>query len=115
MTEQGERRINQPQCDPTGGKNTALSPVRGWGKGSTCNQGNVASFTCIGFCIAPFFPRLNVISQYQAVQIQGKIRKEGHVQGKRTTTFCLGAEFQLICNKIHSADSQLWRLCKSMF
>lgn len=31
MTEQGERRINQPQCDPTGGKNAALPPAGGGG------------------------------------------------------------------------------------
>ncbi|OCT94680.1 hypothetical protein XELAEV_18012366mg [Xenopus laevis] len=48
MTEQGERRINQPQCDPTGRKNSTPTS-KPWGKGSTCNQGNLASCTYAGF------------------------------------------------------------------
>ncbi|KAG8589841.1 hypothetical protein GDO81_006542 [Engystomops pustulosus] len=58
MTEQGERRINQPQCDPTGEKNSTPTSRR-WGKGSTCNQGNVASCTHAllfkAFFFLPFF------------------------------------------------------------
>lgn len=59
MTEQGERRINQPQCDPAGGKNTALSPVRGWGMGGTCNRAMLHHLLALLVVLLPaFFDRM---------------------------------------------------------
>lgn len=88
MTEQGERRINQPQCDPTGGKNAALPTAGGGGREARVTRAGLHHELArsLGFSIAPWVFRLHAIPQHQPVRAQGapEQRRAGSREGPTT-------------------------------
>lgn len=104
MTEQGERRINQPQCDPTGGKN-ALLPSAGSGgrearvSGAGLHHERAQVFHCtLRFSIA------SNTSQHQPAQAQGTSpgATKGRLKGRPHHVLLGGLEWQLIRSKTQS-------------
>lgn len=87
MTEPGERRINQPQCDPTGGKNAALpSAGGGGGEARVTGAGLHHELARVFYCTLGFSIACNT-SQHQPAQAQGvrEQRRAGSREGPTTS------------------------------
>ena len=102
MTEQGERRINQPQCDPTGGKNAALPPAGVGGRearvtGAGLHQELARVFYCtLGFSIACNTSATVLRSPGSPGATTGRLKERPH------HALSGGLEWQLIQNKTQS-------------
>ena len=102
MTEQGERRINQPQCDPTGGKNAALPPAGGGGREARVTRAGLhhelaRAFNCtLGFSIA-----CNTSASVRTSPGSRGATK-GRLKGRPHHVLLGGLDWQLIHNKTQS-------------